>query len=221
MNQPTRNYCRAKSYLFFAAGAASSLLALLVYAIVAGAPFESANAGIPGRYVLVNHLRPHSRAVVNLDIYEDFNCPACQSLENDGMAKLQRRFSGRLIIRKHYLTPSPEAGSALLLYQLAQRSGQGELVASDLFAARLKHAFDAANLPTVRKIAKRHGIEAEFDQAYATGAWKKSFEYDWSKAKERIKFFPFVVIDEQIATDADAGNLEAIVDSLLTSGHSL
>ena len=199
-----------------AIGATSALLILLMFVLPVDRS-TAAIAGIPGRYVVLSHLRPHSRDIVNLDIYADFNCAACQALENDRMEELRRHFGGRLTVRMHYLTPSSDAGSALVLYQLAQRAKKGELVAKELFAARLKHATDATNLPTVRKIARKYGIEADFNQVYAAGGWRAAFQHDWERAKGQVIFFPFVVVDGQIATDADVENLESIIQTLLAA----
>lgn len=124
--------------------------------------------GIPGQYVPVTNLRPHAYDRLQVDVYADFTCPACQRLETQGLGALEKRYGDRLRITRHYMAVSPQASAGMVLYQLADGLGKGDVVAQALMSSNLKHAGDRVNLEAVRQVAGQFGLLGQFDQAYAS-----------------------------------------------------
>ena len=172
-------------------------------------------SGIDGKFSAIVHAVPHSRDRVTMDIYADFTCPACQRLEAEGLPRILATHGSRLTIRQHYLAGPATAPSAKILYDVAVAQGLGEQVAKALFAAKLAHGDDAANSPRVLEIARRFSLEKPFVAATRDGSGLAKLLAEWKRANGKVAFFPFVVFDSDIATDADVDNIVKILDSLL------
>lgn len=198
-------------------GAIAVVALLAAYAVFGNksTPSRVGAEGIDGRFFAMVHSIPHSKQRVTIDVYADFTCPACQRLELEGLNQIRKAYGERVIVRQHYLAGPASAPSAKILYDIAKQTGQGEVVAADLFAAKLKHGDDKANLPVVRSIAQRHQLAAAFEQSFTDGSGLAKLRAEWIATRNKITFFPFVVIDDDIAADADAENLVKIVGSLL------
>lgn len=172
--------------------------------------------GIQGRFSPVVSLQAHTLDQVAIDIYSDLTCPACRRLDREAIPQLRARFGNRVTVRMHYLAGPATPPSAKILYDVANDAGKGEVVATALFSAPLNHHQESANLPIVRKLAKRYALEHAFESALSDGSGLTRAKQQWRETHGTVVFFPLVVIQGQIAVDADAANLLRVVDSVLT-----
>lgn len=171
--------------------------------------------GIEGDYFAIVRSVPHSKERVTIDIYADFTCPACQRLEADGLPRIRKAYGERVILRHHYLAGPATPPSAKILYDVATEVDKGGVVAADLFAAKLKHGEDDANLPVIKAIAQRHGLSQAFEKSRTDGTGLAKLRAEWKATNGKVAFFPFVVFDSDIAANASTDNLLKIICSLL------
>lgn len=176
----------------------------------------SAIYGIPGEYVPVTNLRPSSLDTVRLDIYSDFTCPHCQTLDTQGIAELKQLYGDRVDVRTHYMATNTATVAPMILYLVGERAGRAAEVSSALMGATLKRKPDAANLPAVRAVAKQLNLQSEFDAAYASEGAREAAVAQFKDIGHQIAFFPFVMVEGQIGTTGSIKNLQSIIDSLLT-----
>jgi predicted DsbA family dithiol-disulfide isomerase len=201
-----------------------SSLAILAAIVAGGCSSEEravvGAAGIDGNFSAIVHLSPHALDQVHIDLYEDFTCPACQRLESTGLPAIEREFGARIIVRRHYLAGPATAPAAKILYDIASDQGKGPTVANALFGSTLKHGDDAANLPAIRAIAKQYGLDRAFEKAYGDGSGKARIKAEWEAMNHKVAYFPFVVFENDIAANGDAGNISAILRSLLKTTNA-
>lgn len=195
---------------------------VLVAAAVTGYFFFGSQAesrvgstGIEGEYFAMVRSVRHAKERVNIDIYADFTCPACQQLESEGLPRIRAAFGERIAIRHHYLAGPATPPSAKILYDVAAAAGKGDAVAAELFAAKLKHGEDAMSLSVIQTIAQRHGLGPAFEISRMDGTGLAKVRAEWDATQGKVAFFPFVVFDNDIAADARPDNLIKIIDSLL------
>ena len=191
--------------------AASSITALLANP----KPLRTGGTGLTGEYVALVALAAHEQDHVAIDVYADFTCPACQRLESEGLEKVRLRYGDRVAIRNHYIAGPATAPSAKILYDVAVAQGKGESVAQALFHARLKHGDDGTNLPLVTAIAHRFGLSQPFRIALADGSGRRKIASEWNALGGKVAFFPFIVIEDEIAVGGDQDNLMRVLDSVL------
>lgn len=98
---------------------------------------------------------------------------------------------------------------------MATEADKGEVIAADLFAAKLKHSEDNSNLPAIKAIAQRHGLSRAFEKARTDGTGLAKLRAEWKATNGKVVFFPFVVFDSDIAANASTDNLFKILSSLL------
>lgn len=180
---------------------------------------RSGGLGIDGEFVAVVDLDPHSLEMIELDVYADFTCPACQRLETGGLQSLADFYGDRLLVRKHYIAGPGTAPAAKILYDIADASGSGDLVADALFKARLSHGDDGRNLVLVQAIAEHHGLGVAFAKAYQDGTGIARIKQEWSSLNNRVAFFPFIIIQREIAVGSDMQNAKLVIDSLLIESY--
>lgn len=194
----------------------AALITILGYLFFGSeAPSRVGANGIEGEYFAMIHSVPHSKERVAIDIYADFTCPACQRLEAEGLPQIRKAYGERVTIRHHYLAGPATPPSAKILYDVATEADKGEVVAADLFAAKLKHGQDAANLPVIKAIAQRHGLSQAFEKSRTDGTGLAKLRAEWKATNGKVAFFPFVVFDSDIAANASTDNLLKILGSLL------
>lgn len=212
---------RARLFALMLLSAVLGAAAVLIATMFRGTPTPSVwgHAELPGEFVALVDLPPQLRERLTLNVYEDFTCPACQRLEAEGFASIRTRFGDRVTVLKHYLAGPATPKAAKILYDLAADHGNGEDVAKALFAAKLQHGDDEANLPVVKAIAGRFGLERAYASAIQGTQARARIKAEWKEKGDRVAFFPFVVIEDEIAVNGDVDNLIAILDSLLTRGH--
>lgn len=194
--------------------ACASLLAAGAWAITLP-PQKAGIYGIPGEYVPVTNLRPGTLDTVHLDIYSDFTCPHCQTLEMKGVAELKRIYGKRIDVRTHYMATNEQAVAPMILYLVGERAGRAAEMGKALMAAGLKRDRDSVNLAGVRAVAKQLNLEREFEEAYAAPSAKEAAVAQFQSIGHKIAFFPFVVIEGQIGATGAIQNLQSIIDSLL------
>ena len=88
-------------------------------------------------------------------------------------------------------------------------------MAQALFHARLKHGDDGTNLPLVTAIAHRFGLSQPFRIALADGSGRRKIASEWNALGGKVAFFPFIVIEDEIAVGGDQDNLMRVLDSVL------
>lgn len=195
---------------------------LLVLLIAGGTGCDSSPAvvggrNIDGKFSAIVSLKTGRLDRVRIDVYEDFTCGACQRFETQTLPALISRYPSQLSIRKHYLA-SPSAGIApLALYELAAESGKGDVVAAALMRAGLGHGKAAENDGKVLKVAEQFDLRGGLEAALANPAVEARIREQWRSHADLVAFFPFVVIEEEIAADNDEANLKKILDSILQS----
>ncbi|MFT3670446.1 MAG: hypothetical protein QM795_18175 [Pseudoxanthomonas sp.] len=178
-------------------------------------PLRTGGKGLAGEYVALVALAAHKRDHVTIDVYADFTCPACQRLESEGLEKVRLRYGDRVAIRNHYIAGPATAPSAKILYDVAVAQGKGEPVAQALFNAKLKHGDDGANFPLVINIAERFGLSQPFRIALEDGSGRRKIASEWSALDGKVSFFPFIVIEDEIAVGGDQDNLMMVLRSVL------
>ncbi|PZP59112.1 MAG: hypothetical protein DI597_16765 [Pseudoxanthomonas spadix] len=198
--------------------AAALILAILLGTYLFSSPTKPqrvGGVGIAGEYVAVVNLLPNSKGALNIDVYADFTCPACQRFESGVLPELRSKYGSRLVVRQHYVATPSGATSAKILYDLASDQGKGDVVADALFKANLKHGNDGANLPIVRSIAKKYSLDQTFDAVREDGSGLARIRAEWKSFGGRIAFFPFIVIEDEVAVGSDKRNIMSVIESLL------
>jgi protein-disulfide isomerase len=174
---------------------------------------------VKGHYSTLVNLDPVGVERLELDIYEDFTCPACQRFEQEVLPVLQQRYGNKLILRRHFLAAPSTQVSPMVLYAVGERSGKEAAVASALMRIGLEHKNSATNDVRVRHVAKELGLAAEFEQGMKDDALVAQIRAGWAKKAHMITWFPQVVIQGELVTDGDQGNLISILDSLIAGGN--
>jgi predicted DsbA family dithiol-disulfide isomerase len=201
-----------KSWMRFAA---LSALVLATTQVVGCAEKAHAKTDVDGQYELFSNLRPHALDVVHIDVYEDFTCPACQQFANDFMPAMQAAYGSRIKISPHYLVGPTSPVSAQVLYETADKKGQGEEAATRLFAAKLDHHDATKNEPVVEGIARDMKLAEDYRAARNDPEVERSIREKWNTDGAKITFFPSVVLEKVLLTNSNPENLNTIVNSLL------
>ncbi|MBB3226074.1 putative DsbA family dithiol-disulfide isomerase [Luteibacter sp. Sphag1AF] len=170
---------------------------------------------IEGQYELFNGLIPHSRSVVQIDIYADFTCAACQQFAIETMPSLAAKFGSRIQFRKHYLVGTKSPVFAQIFYEVADARGRGEEAAERLFKARLDHRDGAKNAPLIESLARDMNLASAYQSSLANPDNEARIRKAWNVEGSHITFFPSVVLENTLLTNGNRENLETIVSSLL------
>lgn len=170
---------------------------------------------IVGRYQLFDSLYPHTLDTVQLDVYEDFTCPACQQFSNKLAPPLLAAFGTRIHVQTHYLVGYESPVSAQTLYMVASARGLGVPAAERLFAAKLDHHSEAKNGPIVVNIAKELKVQSDYEAALHDPKTVQEIRAAWDGDGAHITFLPSIVIEHVLLADSDPQNLAVIINSLL------
>ena len=172
---------------------------------------------VPGQFTLVTQLAPDSKAVVEMENFINFSCPACYRADKKLSAMLQSQsYRNRVQVKLRPVVNKNASDEVLRLFHVARKQGKEAQAIELLFQAKFERELDFEDAAQVTTLAK----ELKLSQAYLKhreASWvTEAIQADYQLAKRyNINSTPSWIIEQQLNVHTNFDNLTAVLDGLL------
>ncbi|MFA4934624.1 MAG: DsbA family protein [Candidatus Methanoperedens sp.] len=216
--------------LVYAGLALLVIAALVIYSSSPATETPQEKLPAAGKYVKLNKPSAYEPGKVKITEFLKFNCGHCYTL-NQQLPALKKKYGDKLeITYKPMLWRSMPQDQgfrkSIEAYILAERMGKGEEMKDALFKALFVDKKDLSSELVLGDIAKSAGLGEDFSAALKRGDARDEAEANIDEAVSyQVDETPTIIINGNLKvtpaltnedTDAMAGNLDAIVASLLS-----
>lgn len=216
--------------LVYAGLALLVIAALVIYSSSPATETPPEKLPAAGKYVKLNKPSAYEPGKVKITEFLKFNCGHCYTL-NQQLPTLKKKYGDNLSITYKPMlwrsVPQDQAfRKSIEAYILAERMGKGEEMKDALFKALFVDKKDLSSEIVLGDIAKSAGLGEDFSAALKKGDARDEAEANIRLAESfQVDETPTIIINGNLKVtptltnedmDAMAGNIDAIISSLLT-----